>query len=200
MTDMFKLWYLAESDMLREGNSYRLCDTGQGLNRVQAAPQVSSGPVLGACCQVLPSKVCNSQTAKASLPVTLVDGVHPCLWVCVNLPIAGAGGVQHCRLWSLLLLCTVSTPLLCSARVLYPWPLLLTMTCLLPPSPPSPPPSCHVLTGGQGHGRHPVPLPALHWQLGGQQRGAPGRPQRAQRAHVHRQVHAGGEGRGCDST
>jgi hypothetical protein len=43
MTDMFKLWYLAESDMLREGNSYRLCDTGQGLNRVQAAPQVSGG-------------------------------------------------------------------------------------------------------------------------------------------------------------
>jgi len=40
-TDMFKLWYLAEQDMLREGNSYRLCDTGQGLNRVQAAPSVS---------------------------------------------------------------------------------------------------------------------------------------------------------------
>ena len=40
MTDMFKLWYLAENDMLREGNSYRLCDTGQGLNRVQQAPQV----------------------------------------------------------------------------------------------------------------------------------------------------------------
>lgn len=40
-TEMFKLWYLAESDMLREGNTYRLCDTGQGLNRVQAAPQVA---------------------------------------------------------------------------------------------------------------------------------------------------------------
>ncbi len=35
-----QLWYLAEQDMLREGNSYRLCDTGQGLNRVQAAPAV----------------------------------------------------------------------------------------------------------------------------------------------------------------
>lgn len=33
--DMFKLWYLAETDMLRQGASYRLCDTGQGLNRVQ---------------------------------------------------------------------------------------------------------------------------------------------------------------------
>lgn len=40
-TDMFKLWYLAEEDMLREGNRYRLCDTGQGLNRVQSAPAIS---------------------------------------------------------------------------------------------------------------------------------------------------------------
>eukprot|EP00879_Flechtneria_rotunda_P004579 GHRR01004834.1.p1 GENE.GHRR01004834.1~~GHRR01004834.1.p1 ORF type:complete len:720 (+),score=299.93 GHRR01004834.1:971-3130(+) len=40
-TDMFKLWYLAEEDMLKQGASYRLCDTGQGLNRVQAAPRLS---------------------------------------------------------------------------------------------------------------------------------------------------------------
>lgn len=37
--DMFKLWYLAEADMLRQGTSYRLCDTGQGLNRVQVGAE-----------------------------------------------------------------------------------------------------------------------------------------------------------------
>ncbi|KAJ8582217.1 hypothetical protein M405DRAFT_831025 [Rhizopogon salebrosus TDB-379] len=37
--DMFRLWSLAEQDLLAENVSYRLRDTGQGLNRVQAAPK-----------------------------------------------------------------------------------------------------------------------------------------------------------------
>ncbi|KAK9816451.1 hypothetical protein WJX72_000489 [[Myrmecia] bisecta] len=53
--DMFKLWYLAESDLLREGNSYRLTNTGQGLNRVQQAPLVSKAmhAILWRCQQKL---------------------------------------------------------------------------------------------------------------------------------------------------
>ena len=39
--EMFQLWYTAESDLLSETCPYRLRDTGQGLNRVQAAPGVS---------------------------------------------------------------------------------------------------------------------------------------------------------------
>ncbi|KAF9534128.1 hypothetical protein CPB83DRAFT_843724 [Crepidotus variabilis] len=39
--DMFHLWSLAEQDLLSENVSYRLRDTGQGLNRVQAAPKTS---------------------------------------------------------------------------------------------------------------------------------------------------------------
>lgn len=38
--EMNKLWSLAEADMLREGNEYRLMDTGQGLNRVQQSPKL----------------------------------------------------------------------------------------------------------------------------------------------------------------
>lgn len=40
-TDMFHLWSLAEQDLLSENVPYRLRDTGQGLNRVQAAPKTS---------------------------------------------------------------------------------------------------------------------------------------------------------------
>jgi len=38
-TDMFKLWVLAEQDLLDPQSRYRLCDTGQGLNRVQQGPR-----------------------------------------------------------------------------------------------------------------------------------------------------------------
>jgi len=40
MQDMFRLWYLAEEDLLDSKNSYRLSNTGQGLNRVQGAPRI----------------------------------------------------------------------------------------------------------------------------------------------------------------
>lgn len=39
--DMFHLWSLAEQDLLSENVPYRLRDTGQGLNRVQAAPKTA---------------------------------------------------------------------------------------------------------------------------------------------------------------
>ena len=38
---MFRLWSLAEQDLLSDKVPYRLRDTGQGLNRVQAAPKTS---------------------------------------------------------------------------------------------------------------------------------------------------------------
>ncbi|KAJ2599587.1 hypothetical protein GGF40_002871 [Coemansia sp. RSA 1286] len=39
--DMFMLWHQTDQDLLAPGNTYRLKDTGQGLNRVQSCPRVS---------------------------------------------------------------------------------------------------------------------------------------------------------------
>ena len=36
---MFRLWILAEQDLLSTSTPYRLINTGQGLNRVQPAPK-----------------------------------------------------------------------------------------------------------------------------------------------------------------
>eukprot|EP00301_Raphidiophrys_heterophryoidea_P021037 c5580_g1_i1.p1 GENE.c5580_g1_i1~~c5580_g1_i1.p1 ORF type:complete len:384 (+),score=87.66 c5580_g1_i1:184-1335(+) len=42
MGEMYRLWWLADSDMLNPHNHYRLRDTGQGLNRMQSCPGVGS--------------------------------------------------------------------------------------------------------------------------------------------------------------
>ncbi|ORX56337.1 hypothetical protein DM01DRAFT_1334809 [Hesseltinella vesiculosa] len=41
LNDMFKLWTLADEDLLSTTNPYHLVQTGQGLHRVQACPLVS---------------------------------------------------------------------------------------------------------------------------------------------------------------
>ncbi|KAI8339385.1 hypothetical protein BC941DRAFT_349285 [Chlamydoabsidia padenii] len=41
LNDMFKLWMLADQDILSATNPYRLIQTGQGLHRVQPCPSVS---------------------------------------------------------------------------------------------------------------------------------------------------------------
>ncbi|MEW5306377.1 MAG: hypothetical protein WDW36_008845 [Sanguina aurantia] len=50
-SEAFKLWLLSEECLLSQSNRYRLCDTGQGLNRVQAAPSVRKalGTILERC-------------------------------------------------------------------------------------------------------------------------------------------------------
>lgn len=40
LEDMYRLWYLAEQDLLSESQPYELKNTGQGLQRVQQSPRV----------------------------------------------------------------------------------------------------------------------------------------------------------------
>ena len=39
MHDMFRMWYLAEADLLDPANPYKLENTGQGLQRMQQCPR-----------------------------------------------------------------------------------------------------------------------------------------------------------------
>ncbi|KAI8979838.1 hypothetical protein BDF20DRAFT_819197 [Mycotypha africana] len=41
LNDMFKLWTLADQDILSPSNPYRLSQTGQGLHRIQPSPAIS---------------------------------------------------------------------------------------------------------------------------------------------------------------
>lgn len=60
--EMFKLWFMADADMLQERNYYRLQNTGQGLQRVQSAPHVARAmsQILGRCQQRIGSWVGSS--------------------------------------------------------------------------------------------------------------------------------------------
>ena len=40
MSNMYKLWYYADMDLLSTSTTYQLWNTGQGLNRVQSCPMV----------------------------------------------------------------------------------------------------------------------------------------------------------------
>lgn len=40
VSEFFKLWSMAENDLLQTGNTYHLRDTGQGMNRMQSCPNV----------------------------------------------------------------------------------------------------------------------------------------------------------------